>query len=158
MLEKHPIGLRVKLKEMTGKYPILTFFIALSYGLLLIPYRNPTIRGRGIPMMFVKSDICAIDRTREIFINKVYKRFYKLKEGDIVVDVGANVGMFTVKASLSVGDKGKVVSIEPIEENFELLKRNVEFHNLKIYINKIIKNSWERDKIIMIKSLLFGTH
>ena len=106
--KKLPIGLRLKLKEMTGKYPILTFFIALSYGFLLIPYRNPTIRGRGIPMMFVKPDIYAIDCAREIFINKVYERFYKLKEGDIVVDVGANVGMFTVKAALSVGDKGKL--------------------------------------------------
>ena len=56
---------------------------------------------------------CAID----IFIKKVYEQFYKLKEGDIVGYVSANVGMFTVKAALSVGDKGKVISIEPIEEN-----------------------------------------
>jgi len=81
-------------------------------------------------MMFVKPDICAIDCARRIFINKVYERFYKLKEGDTVVDVGANVGMFTVKASLSVEDKGNVVSIEPIEQNFELLKKNIKFHNL----------------------------
>ena len=38
--------------------------------------------------------------------------------------------MFTVKATLSVGNTGKVISIEPIEENFELPKKNVEFHNL----------------------------
>jgi len=156
--KKLPAGLRLKLKEMTGKYPILTFFIALSYGFLLKPYQNPWIRGKGIPMMFVKPDIYAVDCAIDIFIKQVYERFYKLKEGDIVVDVGANVGMFTVKAALSVGDKGKVVSIEPIEENFELLKKNVEFHNL---VNvQIIRKALgsRRGKTTMLKSLLSGTH
>ena len=143
---------------MSGKYPILTFFIALSHGFLLKPYGDSIIRGKEIPMMFVKPDIYAVSCTIEIFIKQVYERFYKVKEGDIVVDVGANVGMFTVKAALSVGDKGKVVSIEPIEENFELLKKNVEFHNL---VNvQIIRKALgrERGKTTMIKSLLSGTH
>ena len=109
-------------------------------------------------MMFVKPDIYAIDCAIDIFIKKVYERFYKLKEGDIVVDVGANAGMFMVKAALSVGDKGKVIAIEPIEENFELLKRNIEFHNLNnVYIIRKALGS-KRGKTTMIKSLLSCTH
>ena len=143
---------------MSGKYPILTFFIALSHGFLLKPYGDSIIRGKEIPMMFVKPDIYAVSCTIEIFIKQVYERFYKVKEGDIVVDVGANVGMFTVKAALSVGDKGKVIAIEPIEENFELLKRNIEFHNLNnVYIiRKAIGR--KKGKTTMIKSLLSATH
>ena len=36
-----------------------------------------------------------------------------LRPGDTYVDVGANVGSFSLAASLAVGDKGKVVAIEP---------------------------------------------
>ena len=31
----------------------------------------------------------------EIFTDQCYEKFYKIKEGDIVVDIGASVGPFT---------------------------------------------------------------
>lgn len=45
-----------------------------------------------------------------------------IKEGDVVLDLGANIGIFTRFAS----DKGakKVYSFEPIQENFQLLSLN----------------------------------
>ena len=153
-----PRSWRLKLKEMTGKYPFLTFLIALLYGFLLKPYRNPWIWKRGIPKMFVNPDIYAVDCTIDIFIKRVYERFYELRKGDLVIDVGANVGMFTVKASMSVGEEGKVIAIEPVEENFELLKKNVELHKLANV--RIIRKALgrKRGKAVMLKSLLSGTH
>jgi len=155
---KLPKDWRLKLKEMTGKHPILTFLIALLYGFLLKPYRNPWIWKKGIPKIYVNPDISAIDCAIEIFINKVYERFYELKKGDTVIDVGANVGMFTIKASLSVGEKGKVIAIEPVEENFRVLRRNIEYHRCDnvILLNKACGN--RKGKSIMLISLLSGTH
>jgi FkbM family methyltransferase len=45
-----------------------------------------------------------------------------IKEGDVVLDLGANIGIFTRFAS----DKGakKVYSFEPVQENFRLLSLN----------------------------------
>lgn len=45
--------------------------------------------------------------------------------GDTVVDVGANIGSFTVSVSRRIGD-GRVYSFEPEAENLALLKKNLE--------------------------------
>jgi len=52
----------------------------------------------------------------------------RLKRSDIVLDVGANIGIFTCKVALEVNH---VYSIEPEPNNFELLKKNVEINELK---------------------------
>jgi FkbM family methyltransferase len=44
-----------------------------------------------------------------------------VQRGDLVVDVGANVGWYTRVLSELVGAEGQVVAIEPISETFELL-------------------------------------
>jgi FkbM family methyltransferase len=52
------------------------------------------------------------------------------KEGDIVIDIGAHIGLYTITSSKQVGNTGKVVAIEADPDNFELLKRNIALNNL----------------------------
>jgi FkbM family methyltransferase len=40
-----------------------------------------------------------------------------IKPGDTVLDVGANIGLFTLEASLSVGSSGRVIAIEAMPEH-----------------------------------------
>lgn len=47
-----------------------------------------------------------------------------VKEGMNVVDIGANIGYFSLLFSKWVGDKGKVYSFEPDPFNFDLLLKN----------------------------------
>src|SRR5580698_10220999 len=51
--------------------------------------------------------------------------FNRLREwvrvGDWVVDIGANVGHYTLELSSLVGRTGRVFAFEPIPETFELL-------------------------------------
>lgn len=53
-----------------------------------------------------------------------------LREGDVFVDVGANLGYFSICAGLRVGPAGRVHAIEPAEENLALLKANVDLNGL----------------------------
>lgn len=53
----------------------------------------------------------------------------RLRPGDCFVDVGANVGYFSLLASTLVGQSGKVVSIEPIQSTFEVLTRNLHVNH-----------------------------
>lgn len=46
------------------------------------------------------------------------------------MDVGANIGYYTVLAARILGETGKVISIEPESRNFDLLRRNVEINHL----------------------------
>lgn len=48
-----------------------------------------------------------------------------LKPGQTFVDVGANIGYYTLLAARLVGPKGKVYAFEPDQSNFSLLVRNV---------------------------------
>jgi len=45
--------------------------------------------------------------------------------GDTVIDIGANVGYYTVLASQLVGDQGRVYAFEPEPTAFALLEQNV---------------------------------
>lgn len=48
-----------------------------------------------------------------------------LAVGDVAVDVGANVGVFTTAMGLSVGGTGRVFAFEPQPPIFEILRRNI---------------------------------
>jgi len=52
-----------------------------------------------------------------------------LKEGDTFIDVGAHHGYYSLLASVIVGDKGKIYSIEASVASFNILKENVEAYN-----------------------------
>ncbi|MCB1705905.1 MAG: FkbM family methyltransferase [Halioglobus sp.] len=47
-----------------------------------------------------------------------------LQAGDVFVDVGANIGYFSVVAASVVGDDGAVFAFEPDPDNFRLLQAN----------------------------------
>jgi FkbM family methyltransferase len=54
-----------------------------------------------------------------------------LKKGDVFVDIGANIGLFSLIASKIVGDEGTVLSFEPAPLTFSRLNENVKLNNLK---------------------------
>src|SRR4030067_729726 len=49
-----------------------------------------------------------------------------ISKGDWVLDIGANIGHYTLKFSSLVGENGRVFAIEPVPETFELLAANVD--------------------------------
>jgi FkbM family methyltransferase len=62
----------------------------------------------------------------EIWHNNVYRlgQFYSPKPGDIIVDIGAHVGLFSLRV-LCEAPGTRIVALEPSPENFECLRRNV---------------------------------
>lgn len=44
-----------------------------------------------------------------------------ISEGDWVIDVGANVGEFTLEMSRRVGPNGRVIAVEPVLDSFDIL-------------------------------------
>lgn len=59
--------------------------------------------------------------------------------GDVVVDVGANIGYFTVLMGKLVGPTGCVFAVEPDDRNFELLSENVARNGL--VVNTVLKRA-----------------
>ena len=50
--------------------------------------------------------------------------------GDVVFDIGAHVGYYTVLASRVVGDRGRVFAFEPLPLNLEYLNRHIRSNRL----------------------------
>ena len=50
----------------------------------------------------------------------------RVQEGDVVVDVGANVGCIALLAAALVGARGLVAAVEPVPENVQLLYAGME--------------------------------
>jgi FkbM family methyltransferase len=56
----------------------------------------------------------------------------ELRQGDVVLDVGANIGQFAVVAGSKIGPAGKVFAVEAGATAFAMLKRNIEANHLTI--------------------------
>jgi len=63
-----------------------------------------------------------------------------LKKGMNVINIGANIGYFTLLAAKSVGPEGKVFAFEPFPKTVEILKKNVltnGFKNIEIELKAV---------------------
>jgi len=63
---------------------------------------------------------CMID---EIFVQKIYERFFEVEEGDLVMDFGASVGPFTF--SILEKNPSHVYCFEPSWKEIETLTKNL---------------------------------
>ncbi|MEZ5460909.1 FkbM family methyltransferase [Dokdonella sp.] len=60
----------------------------------------------------------------------------ELKSGNTFLDVGANIGYFTMLATHLVGASGKVIAIEPMDKNVQLIYLGIEknkFNNVEVF-------------------------
>jgi FkbM family methyltransferase len=53
-----------------------------------------------------------------------------LERGDVVYDIGANAGFYSLLASVLVGEKGHVYSFEPLQDNVRNLRKHMEMNRV----------------------------
>ena len=86
-------------------------------------YVNP----EGLPKSYIKTfQFYILANSWEELTTEMFKKV--VKEGDVVVDLGANIGYFTLLAARLVGKKGKVYAFEPEPINYSLLLKNIELN------------------------------
>ena len=71
----------------------------------------------------------AVRGTREEQLKYVIDRV--VGPGDVILDVGANIGYYTIMLSKLVGETGMVYAIEPEPRNFERLQKNVQLNGIE---------------------------
>ena len=82
-----------------------------------------------------------------------------LPRGGCMIDVGANIGYFTLLAAKLVGPSGQVIAIEPEEYNFGLLSRNVRINRLTSVATLNVALGAEPGQATIFKSAEnFGDH
>jgi FkbM family methyltransferase len=92
----------------------------------LVTKLQPNLRIR----IYGDSQLCRLiycrnfEMTERAFVN------HFLRPGDVFVDVGANIGLFTLIAASRVGPTGRVIAFEPTSQTYDRLVRNVELNRL----------------------------
>jgi FkbM family methyltransferase len=90
------------------------------------------VRG-GIKMELDTSDFLQ----REIFVSGDFEPNVRreilriLKPGDLFLDIGANVGFFSLLAAKAVGHTGKVYAFEPAPKARDALRRNLALNHIQ---------------------------
>ncbi len=99
---------------------ILTFLIPekifLDGATFYLNQKDPVVSGALLLGAFEKYEII------------LFKQY--LKEGTAVLDIGANIGYYTVLAAMAVGTGGRVISFEPEPVNHSYLQKNITANNL----------------------------
>jgi FkbM family methyltransferase len=90
---------------------------------------------------------------RENFEAETMKKI--IKKGDIVLDLGAHIGYYTLILAELVGAEGKVYAFEPDPMNFSLLEKNITVNNFK---NVILIQKAVSDKVGKVKFYLNKEH
>ncbi|MEI7777579.1 MAG: FkbM family methyltransferase [bacterium] len=148
-MSPHSLHLRKKLEDSVSSYIQLAtspingrllkvykwFISVLIFKLRLIPQTKKVVTfwGEDIKMIGVRPFSLYLSGyigNDDLFIT--YYIIDILKEGNIFLDVGANIGFFTMLASKIVGSEGKVFAFEPTPYTYKYLKKNV---NNKINVN-----------------------
>ncbi len=100
--------------------------------------------------LFICRDNIDLDIVSESFEFGIRKYFKKFK-GGVFIDVGANIGKYTVMISNQINSRGKIISIEPHPGNFQLLKKNIEINDCKNVIPLNLA-CWDKKDLIKLFS------
>jgi FkbM family methyltransferase len=90
-----------------------------------------------LPGFRLAIDLADISVSQPILSEKSYEPHVtgfmrrRLQQGMHVIDVGANIGYFTILAATLVGPEGRVTAFEPNSENARLILLDIEINQLK---------------------------
>ena len=98
------------------------------------------IEGEKMYLDEVDALCLSINGIHEKIITNLIKK--EIHSGDVVLDIGAHIGYYTLQFANLVGSTGKVYAFEPEPKNFELLKKNVQInkHDNVVLIQKIVSD------------------
>jgi len=114
-------------------YRFLLSFLKISNDVLEIQGNKMFIDTIDSSMLFMKG-------VYEPLITELFKK--EIKKGDVVLDIGANIGYYTLIFAKFIGEEGKVFAFEPEPSNFALLKKNIKtngYQNVTLE-EKVISN------------------
>jgi FkbM family methyltransferase len=122
----------------TGVHKIPGVFIVKGFLFeLLRPNRSTVVEiqgskmyvdPEGLPRGFRNTFQAYIIRNGwEELTTKMFKE--SVRKGNVVLDLGANVGYYSLLAAQLVGKEGKVYSFEPEPNNFSVLLKNIELNS-----------------------------
>jgi FkbM family methyltransferase len=108
-----------------------TEYIALWWGYRYRPTpRVVKLRGGGRINLTANDHLQLLLYYLGTFEPHSLKQLYSVPRGGTIIDVGANIGLYTIRACAIVGPKGHVVSIEAAPPHADAVQKNIELNDV----------------------------
>ena len=120
-------------------YPLVYFKLTKKQHVIF-----ETKTGLNIKIRVNSTDLMAL--THVWMIQEYSNNGFDINDSDIVIDIGAHIGLFALFAS-QFCKQGKILCFEPIKENYELLVENINSNKIKNIIPFNFAVSKESDSV-----------
>ena len=120
-------------------YPLVYFKLTKKQHVIF-----ETKTGLNIKIRVNSTDLMAL--THVWMIQEYSNSGFDINDSDIVIDIGAHIGLFALFAS-QFCKQGKIFCFEPIKENYELLVENINSNKIKNIIPFNFAVSKESDSV-----------
>jgi FkbM family methyltransferase len=151
---KHGRGTRPKVQLgliLSSILDILTYSICPLLALSPKVYVSGIVHFKDYDVYFYvrrfTDDLYNVMPGREGDVNTLILK--SLSEGDVFIDVGANIGYYSILAGKIVGERGQVIALEPVPNTVKVLDLNIKLNNLK-NIKTIPKAAWSNSSLLNI--------
>lgn len=108
-------------------------FVRWIFGRVMPPLAYPVLQGPLKGARFVLGAAAGEGGGASVYVNRVEPAKTQallsvLRPGQVVIDVGANIGYYTILASRRVGRGGRVIACEPFTRNVHYLHRHIHLN------------------------------
>ncbi|MDP2726055.1 MAG: FkbM family methyltransferase [Dehalococcoidia bacterium] len=112
----------------TRLWPLASLIVYILFRAPIRPWRGMALlRYRGTTLALPPEEFPIF---REVFVHSMYDRAHRVDRDNVVIDVGAHIGTFSVRAAKAAGENGTVVAVEPGPDQVAVLSENVRLNGL----------------------------
>ncbi|RZD43510.1 MAG: hypothetical protein CXT78_08075 [Thaumarchaeota archaeon] len=101
----------------------------------------------------ILSDVVMTSPAWEPYVQDIFI----LKKNDVIIDVGAHIGTYSIPIATQIGESGKILAFEPNPKNAMVLRKNIELNKLNNIIvfenaasskNQVVKLTLSNDPML----------
>ena len=136
--------------ELRGFYWNLPFNRNRVFSIKILPGYNINYARKGdIAEMIYKNEVLVnLKKSFEYSTLELFSTI--LKPGHVIIDVGANSGLYSIFYSKLVGERGKVYAFEPDKNTYSMLQENVKLNNCRNVLTYNFALSNKESKVEMV--------
>ena len=109
------------------------------------------IKGTNMVLHYDRSQHLGFLFSKEIVYEPAFCKVLleQVKPGDLVFEIGSNIGQYSLQISEKLGPQGKLICVEPDSDNFKWLTRNIQENKCEnvILVNKAVTDKEGRMKM-----------
>ena len=115
--------------ELRGLYWQFSFNKNKIFSIKILPGHTIKLARKGdIAQIIYKNEVLVkYEKSFEYSTLKLFSQI--VKQGDIIIDAGANAGLYSIFYSKLIGKGGRVYAFEPDLKTYSLLKENLQLNN-----------------------------